>query len=294
MLTVTASIARPGVVPSALPYRFEPVDPALGRRPDAAVLDPDTRFRAAHPDYAERHLWLDAAWDHYWGRVPVELLEQTFTAEERYRFWYGSQIESVLHRHIVEHDELLAKVDAGLWAYSKIRDYNAFAACFEGLRKLALPGFDLRLVWTPDFRPRGWARQNENVYLDADLGLFVYHRGRHVMTVGFGLGEHVFVTQVQLCDRRRNRWLYELGEHHLDLVLEMFFAAFGDRLALVDGHAAVAAVRASYRGNPCRLTPVDEARIAAFYDRPLRRFTRVANPLTAWELPYWTLMRIQS
>lgn len=277
-----------GVDLRALPYRFDRVAPAHAARPDLAVVDPDGRFRAALPGYVPS----SKVWDHYWLRIPVTLLAQVFTPEERFRFWYGSSAASRLSDHIDEHEELLAKINAGLWAYSLIRDYNAFGACFDGLRKLALPGFDLRLVWTRGLAKRGWARQAPDVYLDADLGLLVYHRGRHVMTVGFGLGERVFLAQVQLRAKTGNRWLYALGQHQLDLVLEAFYRAFGDQLALVDGVHAVELVHRSYQDNPCTLTPEDNARIAALYDRPLRRFARASERMMVWGRAYWPLGRV--
>jgi len=282
-----------GVPPQALPYRFERVDPAHAGRPDRTVGDPDGRFRTAHPEYVREHLHEGDVWDHYWLRVPGARLTQTFTEEERFRFWYGSRVTSRLSDHIEAHDDLLAKIEAGLWAYSMVRDYNAFGAWFDALRKLALPGFELRLVWTKDFALRGWARQADDVYLDAELALLIHHRGCHVMTVGFGLGARVFLTQVQLRAKTGNRWLYGLGHHHLDLVLEMFFAAFGDRLALVDGRDAIKVVHRSYQGNPCRLTPEDDARIAALYDRPLRRFVRAPERLMARDRAYWPLARTE-
>lgn len=90
----------------------------------------------------------------------------------------------------------------------------------------------------------------------------------------FANGE-VGVVQIQLRQKKGNRFLYQLGAHYVDFALDILARAFGeDKLHIVDGKSAVAGVRASYGQSPCAIDEEAEARIAGIYDRPLERFTR--------------------
>jgi hypothetical protein len=117
------------------------------------------------------------------------------------------------------------------------------------------------------------------LWIDNDLAALVHVGGRHVLTVGFGLGASAcYVSQVQLREPRGNRWLYRVPGHYLDVALDMLAAAFhGYDLWLVDGGSAAAAVRRSYGKGPCTMTAETEARIVALYDRQLAAFDRTAT-----------------
>lgn len=95
-----------------------------------------------------------------------------------------------------------------------------------------------------------------------------------MLTVGFAPARRgILVAQVQLRNKKGNRFLYKLDQHYLNLALDILARAFvGQDLWLIDGVSAVKAVKRSYGTSPCSMTADDEARIQALYDRPLAAY----------------------
>lgn len=282
-----------GVAPSTLRYDFAPVAPENAEQPDVEVLDCDRRFREVHAAYVDERWGSRAVWDDYWRNASPERLRAVFSLEELVRIWYGSGISSRLTYWIEEEHFILEKLRLCHWRYGYARDYNAFVRHLAALRRLAVPGFEVRLAWTNKWNTQGWAVGGD-FYLDAGLGLLVYDRGRHVMTVGFAPSRHgVLVAQAQLRERRGNRWLYRLSAHHLDAALGAISAAFeGEDVWLVDGDSAAEAVRRSYGSDGCKLSREELGRVAALYDRPLAAFRRTAETAYAEGREYVRLERL--
>lgn len=114
------------------------------------------------------------------------------------------------------------------------------------------------------------------------------------MTVGFAMCDQgLMVSQVQLRHKKGNRFLYHLPGHYLDVALEILADAFpDDPMYLVSGESAPVAVRRSYsKDNPCRMTPEDEARITALYNRELRDYTR--DPSRNWHTYNRNFIRLE-
>jgi len=99
------------------------------------------------------------------------------------------------------------------------------------------PDFEVRLDYTNGYNERGWAKHSET-YLDSVLAYLVYYRGKHVMTLGFSiLGSHrLAIQQVQLTQRKGNRFLYRLPANYVEFFVSRFAAAFpGYTLFMADG-----------------------------------------------------------
>jgi hypothetical protein len=102
--------------------------------------------------------------------------------------------------------------------------------------------------------------------------------GRHVLTVGFvPMHKGVLVAQLQLRQKKGNRFLYHLPQHYADLALDILYRAFGDQLWLVTGESAVTATRKAYGQEECKVYGETADRIQALYDRPLASFDRVSG-----------------
>lgn len=268
---------------SSLAYDLPEAPPPLGRYEDG-VPDKDARLRAviSDEDWAE---WYGRGWT--WKdrghRALVEHMLLAFTFPELVQIWMAEIIESDLSRWVQEQHPVLEKVRLSLWHASCHASYNAVVRGVRGLQSLALPGFDVRLAWCTKYRSDGPARVCEDrsiqpqIWLDNEFGALIHYEGKHVLTVGFGLAEYgVVVSQVQLRQKKGNRWLYKLpdGLHYMDLVLDMLAKAFQVPVWLVEGESATLAVKRSYGSSPCSMTSEDESRIVNLYNRPLKNFKR--------------------
>ena len=244
------------------------------------VEDAPSRFAAVAADWIEdryetgRFVWAD-----HWHYASHELLACAFSREELIRFWHSCVFSSALDEHFEVHEALVWKVRHALWRYGCSRDYSRFVACHNGLGRLSidLPGFSVRIVHTRSINTAAWAAQGRDnpIYLDASFGVLVYYRGRHVMTIGFAPSEYgILVAQVQLREKRGNRFLYKLPMPYLDFALAMLQRAFpDDALYLVTGSSTAAAIRAAY-GTKGSLAAEAAQRITHFYDQPLRDYQR--------------------
>jgi len=258
------------------------VDPAgiLPLAMTSDVEDASSRFVAIAADWIEdryetgRFVWAD-----HWHYAPYELLARAFTREELIQLWHGCIFASALDEYFEEHEALVWKVRHALWRYGCSRDYQRFVACYNGLGRLSidLPDFAVRIVHTRSINTAAWAAQGRDnpIYLDASFGMLVYYRGSHVMTIGFAPSESgILVAQVQLREKRGNRFLYKLPMGYLDFALAMLQRAFPDDvLYLVTGSSTAAAIRAAY-GTKGNLAVETAERLTRFYDQPLRDYRR--------------------
>lgn len=215
----------------------------------------------------------------HWTSIPFRVLQAAFNEAELLRVWNSGFFASHLDDYIKRHEFILWKVQNALWHYSYRRSWNNLALIMKGLSKLSVdkPGFELRVSHSTAWNPLGRSYHHSDVFLDGALAFHLFYRGALVLTVAFNpfANGEVGVVQIQLRQKKGNRFLYQLGAHYVDFALDILARAFGeDKLHIVDGKSAVAGVRASYGQSPCAIDEEAEARIAGIYDRPLERFTR--------------------
>jgi YD repeat-containing protein len=252
-----------------------------------SVADAPDRFAAVAADWIEDHYGRNYfTWQEHWHRAPYELLARVFSRGELIRLWHDSVLASRLDDHLQEHEELTWKVQHSLWRYGCTRDYPRFVACHNGLSRLAvdLPGFDVRITHTRSIDTAAWAAHGRDnpIYLDASFGVLLYYRGKHVMTIGFALSAYgILVAQVQLREKRCNRFLYKLPRPYLDFALDLLQRAFpGDDLYLVTGASTTAGIRAAYgRDGADRLSAETASRIEHFYDQSLQGYARTGETI---------------
>jgi hypothetical protein len=247
----------------------------------SAVSDAPGRFAAVAADWIDHRYEAGRfVWAEHWHYAPHELLAQAFSREELIRLWHSCIFASKLDDYLEEQEALVWKVRHALWRYGGSRDYQRFVTCYNGLGRLMidLPDFEVRITHTRSINTAAWAADGRDkpIYLDAAFGALVYYRGSHVMTIGFAPSEYgILVAQVQLREKRGNRFLYKLPMPYLDFALSMLRHAFpDDSLHLVTGSSTTAAIRAAYGKNGS--LPAETAkRIARFYDQPLRDYLRM-------------------
>jgi cob(I)alamin adenosyltransferase len=125
------------------------------------------------------------------------------------------------------------------WGVGGRKSWNNVVDAYNGIRAfdLALDGFEIRLDHTSYYNEIGWS-VHSNTYLDGVFAYLVYHKGEHVMTIGFSIMEkrRILIQQVQLKKRQGNRFLFKMPANRLEHIISRFRAAFpGHKLFVVDG-----------------------------------------------------------
>lgn len=235
------------------------------------------------------------------GYLTLEQMEQAFNPQEMLRLRVDQTVSADWEDAWEKKYPLEAKIMSSLWVYGFRRDFRATVRYHELLKnlKLDMPGFEVRLTWSSYFNPFGPSVHlrgpgpRETVYLDGPVGILVYYQGKHVLTIGVALSRYgVLISQIQLREKKGNRWLYQLDMPYMDWALALVAKTFkGIKLWLVEGSTAVVAVRRSYGKEPCSMTPEDEVRIREFYNRPLRGFTRREESTTEYHRKFIRLRR---
>ncbi len=271
------------MTPSEIPYQL---DPSEGSTPDD-VPNKEVRFIAANPEwvtyYTEEVKGRPFCWDDDWRDAPATALEKAFTFSELAKIQHTSVLMSQYSEFARYMYPLVAKLFNSHWQYgcyshASTADYNRIAAHLEKLRTLEFAeGFTCKLTYTTHHNPFGPALHTiaeKRVFLDAPFGLMVFFKGEHVLTIGFALSRHgVLVSQVQLREKKGNRFLYQLPGNYFDVALEALYRAFGNELWLVTGPSAVKAIKLSYVDGT---VPAEDAmaRVETLYTRSLAKFSR--------------------
>ena len=254
--------------------------------PGALVLDCEARVRVTDPKwiddrYGDEHApngtdwfsWRLCQYDVSWN-----VITRTFSPDDIARLWFSSPVMSDLTRGFEESYQHLWKVQNSHWQYGVEMQYNKWVehVAALGAFDFGLPDFETTITHTRGANEAGMSVHEYKLYLDGVFGIVVWYKGEHVLTIGLSLAPHgVLVSQVQLRQKKGNRFLYKLPKHYLDWCLERLAVAFnGTPLWLVEGSSAVSAVRLAYGKQPCTMTPEDEGRIGTLYNRPLDRFSR--------------------
>lgn len=141
---------------------------------------------------------------------------------------------------------ILKKIMSSMWKYGyNSATWNDVVEHYNNIRSFRFtenPHFTVTLDHVPSFGAFSYAKYSKGLYLDGAFGYLVHYKGKHVMTIGFSLldGKSVLVSQVQLCKKTGNRFLYKLPANRVELVLDLFHRHFpGNRIYIVDGKSLV-------------------------------------------------------
>lgn len=269
-----------GFSPSEIPI----VGPVLG------VDEPEERLRAAAREWIWDHYGDERSgkdyfvWKESWHRVPFEVLSKAFTFDELVSLWFHQVLDSEINKHITENLHVIWKVQHSLWKYGG-HNYGRFLLMLAGLRRFAIdmPDFQLRLTftnWINTAAPAVHGREaGRSIYLDAPFGVLLFYKGKHVMTTSFAFArDGIKIAQVQLREKRGNRFLYKLPMSYLDFGIDLVARAYPDeKLWLVTGPSTVEAIRRAYGENAHKLAPEIAERVANLYSQELRDYVRVCG-----------------
>jgi hypothetical protein len=282
-----------GLIPSELPYDLSEtvshVENVEARARAATSFIPAVdalgyvtrRWRISGEVEVKVH---DFDWDRSHRSLPIQVFLEAFTFDEVLRLHSDEFVQSSISEWFQKEHPLLWKVENCMWQFGIGRDSSTLAWAVNGLKKLStdLSDFSVTLTHTMFHHRWGPSEHEFELWIDAPLAIRVHYKGEHVLTCAFAIRKRgeVLVSQVQLRKKTGNRFLFKLKEHVLDFALGILARAFGaDALWLTDGPSAIQAIRKAYGSTPCKMTPEDEVRIAALYDRPLAHYDREGDSM---------------
>ena len=189
-------------------------------------------------------------------RIPLSLFN-LFSFDEFCKFVHSTIImmhESV--RNLFEENpqhEIFRKIRSSMWRWSHSKSgWNEIVDAYNNLRNFSFindTDFEIRLDHSTYFNECGCSKYTRT-FLDGVFGLLIYYKGKHVLTVGFSIlgGKRILVQQVQLVNRKGNRFLYKLPRNLIEFVIELFAKNFiGYKLYIVNGESLVGRIIGEYK-----------------------------------------------
>jgi len=128
--------------------------------------------------------------------------------------------------------------------------WNELVSFYNQLRtfRIGEPDFSITLDWTTGFNERGYSTYSRT-FLDGVFAFLVHHKGKHVMTIGFSLADDgkLLIQQVQLVNKKGNRFLFQLPTSYMSWVLTLFKSHFiGREIYLVTGESLAYSIIEQY------------------------------------------------
>lgn len=188
-------------------------------------------------------------------RIPEEYLTH-FSFEELCKINYSSIfMTSGRFGELFTEDapyEVTRKIRNSMWRWDiHSAGWNETVSAYNGIQNFTIDlgkDFCVRLDYTTGCNKIGYSKFSRT-FLDGVFAFLVYHKGVHVMTIGFSIhgNEKIVIRQVQLVQQKGNRWLYKLPNERLPFVIERMMLAFPEHsLYIVDGGELVDSIIANY------------------------------------------------
>lgn len=210
------------------------------------------RFVKPYEDYYGRSFDLE----HGYRDLRLPWLRKVFTEEEIVRLKYHSTIymENDVMDLFDKHYQysLFRKIRNSMWRWGMGSDcWNHVVDVYNAIRRFSidLSGFEVRLDYTTGTNERGYS-QFSRTYLDGVFAYLIYYKGKHVMTLGFTAAAkgRILINQVQLANKKGNRFLYKLPYSHVSYLVDRFCDAFdGMKVYLVNGEDLANQICDGYR-----------------------------------------------
>lgn len=157
----------------------------------------------------------------------VEIALLTFSTGFSLPRWEKEVNESVPLLRIIK------KIELASWrAHSKSLTWNQVVDIYNRMITFDLGMTDLtmRIDLTSDTSRKGYSSYCD-VFLDSELGFVFFHQDRHVFSIGFNAIVRegrlsLRIEQVQLRQKKGNRFLYKMGGNYFQFVLERLVRHF--------------------------------------------------------------------
>lgn len=135
--------------------------------------------------------------------------------------------------------------------YSDKKTWNTIVKVYDIIRKFDLEpkDFTVTLDYTIGSLERGYS-VNAGIYLDGVFAFLVHYKGKHVMTIGFSVARNhsILITQLQMIQKKRNRFLYKFSKNRMDFIIGKFFQHFkGFDIYLINGKSLARNLEGQYK-----------------------------------------------
>ena len=257
-----------------------------GKHPEKDIPELKTKVKDAilvAKEYSWRRVDTDFKFNKHYYQLPGECFRK-FSKEDKIRLKFASFI--TLHPTLVDKLEMIPEFEIidkllnSQWRYGYGQDWNTAVRAYEGMRRFEFgDDFEVRIDITTGCNHLGFSRY-ERVFLDGTCGFLIYHKGKHVLTIGFSFADknRVLIQQVQLKNKKGNRFLYKLPCNVLDYAIEKMRDAFsGMSLYLCQADDQIKRIKESYEHHPEKgkeFETNDAYRLKKFYSKRLRKFNR--------------------
>lgn len=149
--------------------------------------------------------------------------------------------------------EIIRKIKNSMWRWGLSEGtWNEVVDAYNNIRRFSFINdgcFEARLSYTTSYNECGHSKFGR-AYLDGVFGFLIYHKNKHVLTVGFSIidGRRLLVQQIQMTQRKGNRWLYALPSPYVEYVIERMRENFpGYDIWIVDGKSLAKKILGNYR-----------------------------------------------
>jgi len=216
--------------------------------------------------------------------LPIQCFKG-FIPEDIYRLRYGSIV--MMHPTVAswleqQNDyEVVNKIANSQWRYGFGQDWNTVVAGYNGLKRFdfGLKDVEVRIDMTTGCNEQGYTRYTRT-FIDGTFGFLIYYKGVHVLTIGFSFADRkrVLIQQIQLKQKKGNRWLFKMPCSILDYVIDRMTEAFiGMDVYLCKGEDQVNVINQSYdqdQEGRIKFLTFDAPRLIDFYSKELNNFKR--------------------
>jgi len=280
------------------PYEDE-IEERHGWREGTDIFDDLDRLKQVSRNLPLDPFWSECSFDEitkivFSDAVQSELGDLFF--RERYERTNRDHPEE---REMPEPYEFIYKLKNSLWHYGKYpSSWNTLVTGYYAIPDFDFgPNFEVRFDHSPYFNYWGgafhvrrqmremkmsWKKLDQywhdnELYIDGVFAYLIYYKGRHVLTIGFSLGEdRIYLSQIQVRNQLGNRWLYKIPGGYFDYAVNRMadhFGSFGLDTYLVDGKSLADRVDSLYPKDQS-LDPEIYERMVLSYSQPLDNYRR--------------------
>lgn len=148
---------------------------------------------------------------------------------------------------------MMEKIKSSFWRWGYNNDettWNTAVRIYHQLSNLEVVEKDFRVTldWTTGWNQRGYS-ESSRTYLDGVFAALLHYKSEHVMTIGFSFTDkgELLLQQVQLFNKKGNRFLYKLSSDHMMWAVDFIKRNFPGRIIyIVEGESLADSIYQQY------------------------------------------------
>lgn len=217
---------------------------------------PHIQARLSEYGWDNKHARMDEGFLRGFLDMPMDLVRKDLTKEEIFLVYHHMHLYGHLTKEMENTPEfaLAMKLYHSDWRWALGSGLDGFTwghhqSYTRAFRNLAFPDFEIGFDITLPSRENGPGKCT-NTWLDGAMAIILSQKGKHVLTISVSPTRRgLLINQIQLKEKKGNRWLYKLSCPLFEWVVQCLHIAFapeGVNLYLIEGKSAADYVRQSY------------------------------------------------